>query len=357
MIKEIGSEFWKIQPILPSTNTYLPPERWSGGKQYFVSGRTALYAIIKEILNSFLGSKSLLAYLPSYCCHTMIEPFLQHDVSVDFYPVVFRDGLLRQLIDNRKQCDIILVMDYFGFDSDQLALPDNAIVIRDMTHALYSSTCNEKLNRADFLFASFRKWGPVAGAGVACIKNGEWGESAKRVHISYMSLRNKAYELKGSYVEGKSQDKKVFLEIFNKAEHLLERDYINYAADEDSIFEAASLGQFSSIRRRNAEILLHGLKHLNIVKPIFSILMNGDVPLFIPVLVNGDKRDALRKYLIENSVYCPIHWPLSSMHFTSLEEKQIYSSELSLICDQRYGEEDMSRQIELIRSFEFLNGK
>lgn len=356
MIKEIGSEFWRTGSSVHSGQGFLPSTIWPGEKQYYVSGRTALYAIIKEIKESLCSSRLLTAYLPSYCCHTMIDPFLQQGVSVDFYPVVFRDGSLQQLIDPRKACDVILVMDYFGFSIVEKELPKSAIVVRDMTHALFSFNHAEKLQSADYLFASFRKWGAVAGASVASKKIGEWSETSKRHHNSYISLRKRGYELKSDYIEGKSVEKYEFLDIFFEAEDSLEQDYVDYAADEKSISESATLFQSISIRRRNAELLLQGLNPSHIVEPIFPKLETHDVPLFIPILMKNNKRDDLRKYLIENSVYCPIHWPLSQLHTITTEEQQIYLSELSLICDQRYGEDEMNRQLELIRGYELLDG-
>lgn len=352
MIKEIGSEFWRTDSLVPTDHRFLPSDDWPGDKQYFVSGRTALYVIIKEIKESLCSFSPLTAYLPSYCCHTMIEPFIRQGITVDFYPVVFKDGSLHQLINPRKVCDVILVMDYFGFSTVEKELPKSAIVVRDMTHALYSSNHAEKLLSVDYLFASFRKWGAIAGAGVVSKKNGEWREIGKRLHNLYISLRMRGYELKTDYIEGKSIEKSEFLDIFSEAEDLLEQDYIDYAADEKSISEAATLYQSVSIRRRNAELLLQGLNSLHIIEPIFPRIETHDVPLFIPILVKNNKRDDLRKYLIENSVYCPVHWPLSPLHSITTEEQQIYSSELSLICDQRYGEDEMNRQLELLRSYE-----
>lgn len=352
MIKEIGSEFWRTDSLVLTDHRFLPSDDWPGEKQFFLSGRTALYAIIREIKESLGCSKSLTAYLPSYCCHTMIEPFLQQGVSVDFYPVVFSDGSFQQLIDPTKVCDVILVMDYFGFSSVEKELPKSAIVVRDMTHALLSYNYAEKLQSADYLFASFRKWGAVAGASVASKKIGEWSVTSKRHHHSYISLRMRGYEFKADYIEGKSVEKYEFLDIFSEAEDLLEQDYIDYAADEKSISEAATLYQSVSIRRRNAELLLQGLNSLHIVEPIFPRIETHAVPLFIPILVKNNRRDDLRKYLIENSVYCPVHWPLSPLHSITTEEQQIYSSELSLICDQRYGEDEINRQLELLRSYE-----
>ena len=61
---EIGSEFWKYNKKYISEN-----------EELFLSGRTALDAIIKDILSEYRIESAL---LPSYCCHTMIEPFIRN---------------------------------------------------------------------------------------------------------------------------------------------------------------------------------------------------------------------------------------------------------------------------------------
>ena len=66
-----------------------------------------------------------------------------------------------------------------------------------------------------------------------------------------------------------------------------------------------------------------------------------DCPLFVPVLLPN--RDEIRKHLIKNEIYCPVHWPRPEGC-----ESNIYESELSLICDQRYGTEDMERMISVL---------
>ena len=63
---EIGSEFCNADPV-------------GRAKKFFISGRTALDYIIRDILNKY-DIKS--ALLPSYCCHTMIEPFLKTQIAI-----------------------------------------------------------------------------------------------------------------------------------------------------------------------------------------------------------------------------------------------------------------------------------
>ena len=63
----------------------------------------------------------------------------------------------------------------------------------------------------------------------------------------------------------------------------------------------------------------------------------NDSLLFVPIILEHDLRDKLRKYLIEKQVYLPIHWPL--------EERinNVFEKELSLICDQRYTKKGSGR--------------
>ena len=62
--------------------------------------------------------------------------------------------------------------------------------------------------------------------------------------------------------------------------------------------------------------------------------------------MNTEKRDNLRKYLIDRGIYCPIHWPEVMGTSAGIRE-----NELSLICDQRYSEDDMRAIIETIRQW------
>ena len=74
-------------------------------------------------------------------------------------------------------------------------------------------------------------------------------------------------------------------------------------------------------------------------------------PLFVPVLVPEGRRDALRKHLIQNEIYCPVHWPLTEHHKIDQRSAAIYENELSLVCDQRYGAADMERIVKTVKNF------
>lgn len=352
-MNEIGSEFW-----IDAGSTHIEHNpvwaSWTGSRRSYLSGRTALGAILDDICLSAQWKHQALAYLPSYCCHTMIEPFLRHGMRVEFYTVKFENGEFKQEIDASKVCDVILVLDYFGYGREHRHTLQNATVIRDMTHSVFSR--HAYTDDADYTFTSLRKWGAVAGAAIAIKRNGAWlTEAATKQNTAYLSLRYTGYRDKARYLVGEAGVDKGYLQTFQQAESLLESDYQNYAADAESLRNAENLGGYVLQRRKNAEHLLSGLQKTSIVEPLFPSLNDGDVPLFVPVAVKDGKRNELRRYLIENSVYCPVHWPLSSLHKINSEERELYDTELSLVCDQRYSVTDMDRQLNMIRRFESEN--
>ena len=108
-MREIGSEFWDV-PVKESVSTFLPSKT-----QYFLSGRCALQFIIDDIMQT---QKVVSAALPSWCCESMIIPFLEAGLEVKFYTVWFSGNELIQNLDEAENCDVILVMDYFGCKSE-----------------------------------------------------------------------------------------------------------------------------------------------------------------------------------------------------------------------------------------------
>ena len=127
--QEIGSEFWDI-PLAKQENGVFP-----SGTDWFVSGRGALTAIIKDIKQRIVFKK---AALPSWCCDSVIMPFLNEGISVEFYPVFFQDGTIKRELDGVCDCDVLFAMDYFGFIRNEK--PDfNGIIIVTLQSTTYSS--------------------------------------------------------------------------------------------------------------------------------------------------------------------------------------------------------------------------
>lgn len=141
---------------------------------------------------------------------------------------------------------------------------------------------------------------------------------------------------------------KTYIGVFNEAEEVLENIGIVPAANQDvSAALKLDVEHIKEQRRRNAEILRNAFPNWL----IFRKMKDEDCPMFVPVLVPNCKRNELRRHLINNDIYCPAHWPVSEYHKLDDNAENIYTNELSLVCDQRYTEEDMNRMVDVIREF------
>lgn len=314
---------------------------WQAGQHY----------IIKDIK---LTQEFKSVYMPAYCCHTMIRPFIDNGISVEFYNVVFENGRYSYEIDFETQSSAVLILQYFGYwnetveKSIKILKNSGKTIIEDATHSWFSDSPYSKLS--DYIFVSFRKWTGVPCGALAIKRNDSFHASApSKVNSEYIAMRQQSARLKKKYIREGFGQKEVFLELFDRSEQLLDRDYQNYNLPEEykDIIMRLNYKQISSKRRSNPQHLIAGLKNL---KDIEIITCNAKgVPLFVPIIVHGNKRNELRQYLINNDVYCPVHWPLSTLH--EIKNKYLYENTLSLVCDQRYNIADMERIAGLINKF------
>lgn len=328
---EIGSEFWNV-PTAQRANSL-----FDGQTQWFLSGRSALTHILAEIGQGNSGRK---AALPAWCCDSMIKPFVDAGFSVSFYPVYRENGRLVQDLSVTDGCDVLLVMDYFGYAGNDTTLPHSgAIRIRDLTH----SVLIRKYTDADYYFGSLRKWAGFWTGGFA------WGCGSCSLpeNEEYVTLRKRAMEEKARYMRTET-DNKGYLETFAQAEEQLEDCSLAGAAARDvAMAGKLDVARIKQVRRENAAQLLEAFSDI----ALFPEIGEQDCPLFVPILVPEGRRDDLRRHLIEQQIYCPVHWPLTRYHRVDARSEQLYKNELSLVCDQRYTSENMERIIKVIKRF------
>ncbi len=330
-MKEIGSEYWEVSPIGDKENSLFPDHT-----QWFLSGRIALEAIIKELKHIKTVA------LPSWCCESIIKPFVDAGIKVNFYSVYKEQKFIQDL---RLDCDAILIMDFFGYTGNNPDLSSyNGIIIRDLTHSIFSKPYSD----ADYYFGSLRKWCGIITGGYAWTKDGHLLGQSNIANEEYVNIRKAAMQNKSEYINGKS-DSKDYLQLFAKAEDILENENTGPAIEQDiELAKKIDVDKLKAIRKSNEKKLEESLKDYL----IFQNQNESDCPMFVPILVPNGQRDALRKKLIDEGIYCPIHWPISEYHNLSPKENQLYDNSLSLVCDQRYNETDMDRIISVIRDFE-----
>lgn len=344
-MKEIGSEFeWQEISDNQSGFDWIPTcDDWC----LTFSGRTAFESVIKDI---GIIKK---VYFPSYCCDSMLEPFRKEKIGTEFYDVDFENKLDFRL-SIPDDCDVLVWCNYFGYQSEypiaeiEKFKKRGGIIIEDITHSLLS---NQQYHvHRDYLVASVRKWGAVICGGLCCKLNGKFKtKTQKHPDERFIELKSKAMRLKREYINKPlSVNKSEFLEMYTESNHFFATDYSNVKIDKisEELLKYWNIDEIRSIRQKNATLLHNELRDSDICKTIFN-LKNTDCPLFVPIAVFGGKRDELKQELIKNSIYCPSHWPRPKANCDS----SLYDIELSLICDQRYTENDMMRIVDVIKNF------
>lgn len=344
---EIGSEFeWVEYDNRISDLSWLPKGK---DRVFTLSGRTAIETVLENIDNHQQGKRVM---LPAYCCDSMIEPFVRWGYECDFFSVEQEKGGVKVTIDRDKlnQSGLLLVMGYFGYFTEypmqciEEFQNNGGIVIEDITHSLLS----EKfvMRKADWYVASLRKWGALADGGFCCCNTKEINKKPmKNVPAEYLHNKIDAMKKKRSYLFQEPIDKKEFLDMFEKANQFLEENYTGVLMSEESMsfLKRWNIDKIRKVRRENAHILHDAIRDIAEIRALFDE-KRIDCPLFVPIVAKSEKRDLIRKRLIDHEIYCPIHWPKPKKCHSGL-----YEAELSLVCDQRYTKEDMERIANVLR--------
>ena len=309
---------------------------------YTFSGRTA----IETVLLNEPNIKKIL--VPSYCCDSMLEPLRNCNIEVCFFSVNFFNKLEIEL-KIKDDIDAILWCNYFGFIN---TMPDfstfigeGGIIIEDITHSLFSkNACHAQ---STYLIASLRKWLPLLCGGYVASRRKKISIKPENPpSLEFLNMRKKAMLYKEKYLLcDKSIDKNSFIEMFYISNNMLAREYSQLGIDVESksIIDAVNQDIIVGKRKKNAETLYEGIKETSKVKFLFK-KNEMDCPLFVPIVVSKDYRDNIKKRLVENNIFCPTHWPKPLAKC----ESNLYDIEISLVCDQRYSEEDMKKIVKII---------
>jgi dTDP-4-amino-4,6-dideoxygalactose transaminase len=354
IMKEYGSDFVIEEPKGKLNKIYSQENI-----EEFLLGRTALDAIIQDAITEY-NVRTVM--LPSYCCHTMIAPFQRYGLQIKFYDVIpAKTTGIEYCLNYDEKFDIILIMQYFGFYNaeyfdmiDRLKL-SGRIVIEDATHSVLQQYAYSK--RSDYVFVSYRKWMASNGGAVVIKRSGKLQNVQNRDSVAarseYLKLKGQAFAEKKKYMQKGAEGEKVYLPLFRRAEDIVENEYAGFDIDMESshIIRYTDYESIKEIRCRNASYLAQNLTDIPKIHLLCNTVCDGDAPLFVPVLMKNNDRQAMRQYLINNNIFLPQHWPLSDMHNISDRGMQLYNEEISIICDQRYNLADMEHIVSKIKEW------
>lgn len=359
-MKEIGSEYWLSPNSLPKKedDSFTDLISFGEDRRLLFTGRTAIDFVLEDIDREINN-----VYMPSYCCDSMLQPFIERNIQIDFYEVELNDKTIKYNIDYNKKTDIFFASSYFGYSStnmDKIINEFNSkrvIIIEDITHRLLSDCCNH-CETADYSIASLRKWFAIPSGGLAVkhcgpFKDIELLEPPKQlIEIKVAAMRKKA-----SYMYGESfndeQSKSDFLRLFSEFNRMIPLHYKKYKIDSKSkeILKKIDIALIRRKRKENVEFFYNNYRETEHIKFLFNKPNKHDCLLFVPLYVRKSIREELRKYLISNSIFCPIHWPVPEKVLLQKSNIEIYNNELSLICDQRYDVSDMKNIVLTLGEF------
>ncbi len=347
---EIGSYFWLDENTATSSGDkveWLPSVEDSS---FTFSGRNAIDVAVRDILKERTIKT---VYAPSYCCVSMLQSFIDRGLKIEFYDVGYKDGAFTYQLPAVNEQSIVLIMSYFGLGTVEAhkqiegIKKSGAVVIEDISHSMLSA--NPASEDSDYLIIALRKWFGIPTGGWVGKKKGTIAEKPDLDSNHAVEEKIAGMQEKYDYLIGKIDSKDNFLVV----NAMFENDLIH--VDRMLKIDDTSLNIIGSIdiekvigqRRKNAAALLTGLQDLaGRILSLPAVDLTADTPLFLPIFMKTEDRDALRKYLIGKGIYCPIHWPE-----VMGAEVGVRANELSLICDQRYSESDMQAIVDAIHEW------
>ncbi len=348
---EIGGEFW-LDNLPGEENQHIPD--WInkfGNIAMTSSGRGAIFLLLNEI-----SPLKKTALLPVYTCDSVIVPFIANGYTCSFYDI--NSDLSPDIKDiNSDNFGIFLHNGYFGFPTNNnLATivkkfkENQTIIVEDITHTLFSDY--SKFDDNDYYIASLRKWMPLPSGGMLASPKSNI-KNKPLTNEYFAEIRKTAILAKSKYVNGDNQTlKPECMKQIAIGERFLNENLNAYNIDSTSmaLLNMADIDIIKQQRRANYSVLAAGLMDCNYMQPIFRLLPDGICPLFYPIYIKENRKEIQQK-LIEQKIYCPIHWPVSE--YIDIEKyknaAKIYDTVLSIPCDQRYNTEDMEKIIAVMR--------
>ena len=311
------------------------------GATLLADGRQCIVALIRQY-----GWKRL--WMPDYFCYEVIDTIKdQTGIGVLFYAdSPFDECRVKSL--SYEEGDVLLRMNFFGMREHRSNKNIPVPVIEDHSHdpfghwALYSD--------ADWCISSIRKILPLPEGGMM------WSPKGHQLTIEFNSseenekmaaIRWDGMEMKARYLKGQDVSKDEFRKKYIDTEEYFDRAE-TALIDERSqkvVSEELDINLWQGAKKKNWQLLksLVNQDTCKVMEP-----ENDSCTMFslVILLETKEKRDEVRKRLIEASVYPAILWNVPDS--ASMEAKDFSERMLSIHCDGRYTEKDIRQLAEIV---------
>ena len=336
-VKEFGSDFHYIDSYNSGRAHLTDVFR---GATLLADGRQCIVALIRQY-----GWKRI--WMPDYFCYEVIETIKeQTDITVKFYEdTPLHEGLVENL--PFRDGDVLLRMNFFGLRDKRSNANIPCPVIEDHTHDPFGHW--DLYSDADWCISSIRKLLPLPEGGMMWSPKGykltiEVHPSEENEQIA--ATRWEGMEMKSQFLKGENISKDEFRKRYTETEEWFDHAEPTLLDERSKIVVSKQLdiNLWQGAKRKNWA-LLQSLVN----KEVCKVLKPEDdtCTMFSLVLLfeNKEKRDKVRKHMIEACVYPAILW---SVPDSASENARNFSDRiLSVHCDGRYAEEDI-RQLACI---------
>lgn len=345
---EHGSDFAypEVTASPDACATWLP-----SGASYWHSGRHALRALVRLVRPRRIA-------FPSYYCQDV------HDAAGDVEVCAYADGPEDERLDVRAldlvRGDMLVVTNTYGMRraAPLSGVPEGVALVEDHTHDPLSAWA--RASRADFAFASLRKWLPLpdgavlwspAGAPVAAAPAFDPAAHAAAAAVTLDRLTGML--LKQRYLAGEPVSKDELRARAVAGEAAIGRgDPAPMSPLGRALLDAAPIEAWRAARARNHAAFEQALGAASGLRVLTRAGDDERVP-YAAVLCFDDpaKRDAVRSMLVGANVYPAVLWPIDARRAPGIPAAHVELSRrvLCLHCDHRYGARDMERVAAAVR--------
>ena len=320
---------------------------------YFLnSGRSAIYLSLMIVKSKI---KKFKAFLPYYCCPSILQPFKELNIEIIFY------GMGSDLntpfnLPNKVDNSVFFFIHYFGFKNSNIInflnkqknKSRNFYIIEDLVQTCLSTYYKNSIG--DFQISSFRKFLPVPD-GALLATNYKTNLSLQNPDFEYIAYQITSMELRRiSFLEN------LYSDLYLRAEKILDKktnlNEISFFSKK--IIKTINLKYIKDRRVFNwIKLNLFFKKRITKFERMYKKINKYDVPLSYPIIIKNNQRDNFIKYLNKNRVFCAIHWNLaySKSYKLYYEEYLISKSIVSIPIDHRINNNNLKRLMDIIDEF------
>jgi 6-pyruvoyl-tetrahydropterin synthase len=293
------------------------------------NGRACLSYIVKQ-------EKIKKVYLPYYSCYALYEPFIKNNVEIEYYSINEKFEPVEFPLLNESE--FFVYINYFGLKqnliSNLIEKYGESLIIDD-TQDFYQKGYKGKA----YSFSSARKYFGVPDGAFLYLPNNKKKEPILE-NFNNISFDHLVMRLEG--------DQEKAYHAFTEYEKTLGCDILGISKSSKVILSNLDYKLLAEKRNENTVFLCNALKEFNLISNKSSDIKS---PLYFPFL---PKNKLSKKSFYDHKIFVPTLWPdiLERENINNFQyEKKLALNMIPLPIDHRYGIEEMTRVVELIKSF------